>query len=384
MKKKRDKQSKEKENKTNSRSNLFAKKEILQYYYKEDLELGKIIDIQRRWLVKMFKKVMIHTKISIKFIVLFMISTFLIVGAIAFLYKPTYSVYINNEPIGYTENKAELQHKINDYIENGEEENGSIAFVQVANLPEYKLCLLKKDIIANDEEVFNKVKEQGIPYYRYYAVADNGEEKAYVSSFEEAEHVVSGLKEKNSSNLEKISIIEKYEENMQDLVTSEEAVSKLYVAPLKKINVAKTGNTGSVNTSLKTSGGKANIGIALIRPVSGVITSRFGVRSNIRKSSHTGLDIAASTGTPIGAAASGTVTFSGRKGSFGNMIVITHNNGIQTYYAHCNSLYVSAGTQVSQGQTIATVGSTGNSTGPHLHLEVRVNGVAYNPQNYVY
>lgn len=332
----------------------------------------------------MFKKVMIHTKRSIKFIVLFMISTFLIVGAIAFLYKPTYSVYINNEPIGYTENKAELQHKINDYIENGEEENGSIAFVQVENLPEYKLCLLKKDIIANDEEIFDKVKEQGVTYYRYYAVADDGEEKAYVSSFEEAEHVVNGLKEKNSSNLEKISIVEKYEENMQDLVTSEEAVSKLYTAPLRTVNVAKKGNTGSVNTSLTTSGGKANIGISLIRPISGVITSRFGVRSNIRKSSHTGLDIAASTGTPIGAAASGTVTFSGRKGSFGNMIVITHGNGVQTYYAHCSSLYVSAGTQVTQGQTIATVGSTGNSTGPHLHLEVRVNGVAYNPQNYVY
>lgn len=332
----------------------------------------------------MFKKVMIHTKISIKFIVLFMISTFLIVGAIAFLYKPTYSVYINNEPIGYTENKAELQHKINDYIENGEEENGSIAFVQVESLPEYKLCLLKKNIVANDEDIFNKVKEQGVTYYRYYAIADNGEEKVYVSSFEEAEHVVSGLKEKNSSNLEKIAIVEKYEETMQDLVTWEEAVSKLYTAPLKTVNVAKIGNTGSVNTSLKTSGGKANIGISLIRPISGVITSRFGVRSNIRKSSHTGLDIAASTGTPIGAAASGTVTFSGRKGSFGNMIVITHGNGVQTYYAHCSSLYVSAGTQVSQGQTIATVGSTGNSTGPHLHLEVRVNGVAYNPQNYVY
>ncbi len=332
----------------------------------------------------MFKKVMIHTKISIKFIVLFMISTFLIIGAIAFLYKPTYSVYINNEPIGYTEKKAELQHKINDYIENGEEENGSIAFVQVENLPEYKLCLLKKDIVANDEEIFDKVKEQGITYYRYYAIADNGEEKVYVSSFEEAEHVVNGLREKNSSNLEKIAIVEKYEETMQDLVTSEEAVSKLYTAPLKTINVAKKGNTGSVNTSLTTSGGKANIGISLIRPISGVITSRFGVRSNIRKSSHTGLDIAASTGTPIGAAASGTVTFSGRKGSFGNMIVITHGNGVQTYYAHCSSLYVSAGTQVSQGQTIATVGSTGNSTGPHLHLEVRVNGVAYNPQNYVY
>lgn len=66
------------------------------------------------------------------------------------------------------------------------------------------------------------------------------------------------------------------------------------------------------------------------------------------------------------------------------MIVVSHGNGVQTYYCHCSKLYAKAGQQVSQGQSIAAVGSTGNSTGPHLHLEVRVNGVAYNPQNYVY
>ena len=330
----------------------------------------------------MFKKVMVQTKRSIKFFVLFMISIFLIIGAIAFLYKPTYSVFMNGEQIGYTENKAELQQKINDYIENGEEENGSIAFVQVASLPNYKLCLLKKNVVTNDEEIFGKVKEQGITYYRYYAIVDNEEEKLYVSTFEEAEEIVAQLKKKESSNIEKISIIEKYEENIHELITSEDAVSKLYKEPIKKqVNIA---STGTVNTSLNTSGGKANLGISLIRPISGVISSRFGAGSNMRKSSHTGLDIAAATGTPIKAAASGTVTFSGRKGSYGNMIVITHSNGVQTYYAHCNELFASSGTKVSQGQTIASVGTTGNSTGPHLHLEVRVNGVAYNPQNYVY
>lgn len=335
----------------------------------------------------MLKKLIIHTKISIKFIVLFMIATFLIVGTVAFLFKPTYSVYLNGEQVGYTEKKAELQHKINEYIENGEQEN--VAFVQVSELPEYKLCLLKKDVVTNDEEIFKKVKEQGTTYYRYYAILDNEEEKSYVSNFEEAEKVIEGLKEKNSINLEKISIVEKYEENLQELADTEEAVAKLYKQPSKTpITVAKTEkvekSTGSVNTSLTTSKGNANIGISLIRPISGTITSRFGVSSNIRKSSHTGLDIAASTGTPIKAAASGTVTFSGRKGSYGNMVVVTHGNGVQTYYGHCNELYVSAGTKVSQGQIIASVGSTGNSTGPHLHLEVRVNGTAYNPQNYVY
>ncbi len=66
------------------------------------------------------------------------------------------------------------------------------------------------------------------------------------------------------------------------------------------------------------------------------------------------------------------------------MVAISHGNGVQTYYAHCSKLYVSVGDKVSQGSSIAAVGSTGNSTGNHLHLEIRVNGVAYNPQNYLY
>lgn len=335
----------------------------------------------------MFKKIMVHTRRGIKFIILFMIAAFLIVGAIAFLYKPTYSVFINGEQVGYTENKTNLQHKINDYIENGDEENNNVAFVQVANLPEYKLCLLKKNIVTNDDEIYNKVKEQGVTYYRYYAILDNEEEKLYVSQFEEAEGIVNSLKEKNSSNIENISIVEKYETQVQNFVSSEEAISKLYVEKPKQVTVAsisKKSSTGNVNTSLTTASGKVSLGISLIRPVSGTITSRFGASSSMRKSSHTGLDIATSTGTPIVAAATGTVTFSGYKGSYGNMIVISHGNGVQTYYGHCSKLYVSAGTTVSQGQTIAAVGSTGNSTGPHLHLEVRINGVAYNPQNYVY
>ena len=337
----------------------------------------------------MFKKIMVHTRRGIKFIILFMIAAFLIVGAIAFLYKPTYSDFINGEHVGYTENRSGLQHKINDYVENGNGDSENVAFVQVNNMPEYKLCLLKKNIVTNDDEIFENIKSQGVTYYRYYAILDNQEEKLYVSDFEQAENVVNTLKEKDSSNVETISIVEKYETELKDLVSVDEAVSKLYVEKPKVVKVAQTSTsryeaTGTVNTKGTTSSGKASLGISLIRPVSGTITSRFGAGSSIRRSAHTGLDIAAPTGTTVVAAASGTVTFSGYKGSYGNMIVISHGNGVQTYYGHCSKLYVSAGTQVSQGQKIAAVGSTGNSTGPHLHLEVRVNGVAYNPQNYVY
>ena len=336
----------------------------------------------------MFKKVLVHARRGVKLIILFMIAIFLIIGAVAFLYKPTYSVSINGQQVGYTANKSDLQHRINDYVDHGDGTNENVAFVQVDQLPEYKLCLLKRNIVTNDEEIYNKVTEQGIPYYRYYAILEEQQEKYYVSSFEEAENVVNTLKEKNSENIDKISILEKYETGIKDLVSVDEVISKLYVEKKKEVKVAQNtssrASAGYVNTNTTTSSGKTSLGISLIRPISGTITSRFGARSSIRSSAHTGLDISAPTGTPIKAAASGTVTFAGWKGSYGKLVVITHSNGVQTYYGHCNALYVSAGQTVSQGQTISAVGSTGNSTGPHLHFEIRINGVAYNPQNYLY
>ena len=337
----------------------------------------------------MLKKVLVHARKSLKFATLLGIAAFLIIGLVAYFFKPTYRVILNNEQIGYTSDKGKLQAKINDYIKNGDGQN--VAFVQVEQMPEYQLCLLKRGIVPNDNEIYDKIKNAGTTYYRYYAILENQEEKAYVSTFAEAENVVNTLKEKQSSNMDNITISEKYEMENKEFVTTEDAVAKLYVEKQEPVQVAKTTNkitvkkaTGTVNTGFNISGSKVSLGISLIKPISGIITSRFAESSRIRSSRHTGLDISASTGTPIKAAASGTVTFSGRKGSYGNLLVITHSNGVQTYYGHCSKLYVSAGTTVTQGQTVAAVGSTGNSTGPHLHFEIRVNGVAYNPQNYLY
>lgn len=335
----------------------------------------------------MFKKVLIHTRRSIKLLVLMLVAIFVILGIVASFYKVSYSVNIGGESVGYTDNKSKLQSKINEYIEKGEAEH--TAFVQVDSLPEYNICLLKRDVKASDDEIFDKIKAEGTTYYRYYAILDNQEEKMYVSTFTDAENIVNQLKEKNSTNIDNITITEKYETELKEMASVDDAVSKLYIEPKKVVVASKNTSTkvkasGSVNTATTISSNKVNLGISLNRPVSGIISSRFGVRSSIRSSAHTGLDIATSTGTPVAAAASGTVTFSGWKGSYGNLLVITHSNGIQTYYGHCNKLYVSAGQSVSAGQTVAAVGSTGNSTGPHLHFEIRSNGVALNPQNYLY
>ena len=101
---------------------------------------------------------------------------------IAGITKPTSGVVFVNDID--TENKAELQNKINNYIEKGEGENPNIAFVQVDNLPTYKLCLLKKNVVTNDDEIYAKVKEQGIDYYRYYAILDNQEERQELKKYD--------------------------------------------------------------------------------------------------------------------------------------------------------------------------------------------------------
>jgi murein DD-endopeptidase MepM/ murein hydrolase activator NlpD len=119
----------------------------------------------------------------------------------------------------------------------------------------------------------------------------------------------------------------------------------------------------------------------MIWPIHGIITSPFGPRAG---GFHPGLDIAAPTGTPIAAAKSGTVVFAGwNDGGYGNFVILDNGGGINTAYAHQSQIAVSAGQSVSQGQTIGYVGSTGFSTGPHLHFEVRVNGTAQNPRNYL-
>lgn len=331
----------------------------------------------------MIKQILVFARKSMKLTILIAVSIFLIICAVALFFKPIYSVTIDGEHVGYSKDKSKLQAKINNYIETGEGgEDSQIAFVQVDNLPEYKMCLLKRNIVTNDEEIFEKIKQSGVVYYKYYAILEGEDEKAYVTDFSEAEQIVTQLKEKNSNNIDKISILELYDTELKEFSTVEQTVAALYEK--KVVVIKKPVSTGKVNTSINISYQKVPISLNLIRPISGTITSRFGSRSSIRVSNHTGLDIGAATGTPIKAAAAGTVTYSGYKGSYGYMIVISHGNGIETYYAHCSKLYYSAGAKVSQGQVIAAVGNTGNSTGPHLHLEVRINGVAYNPQNYVY
>ncbi|MGH3111732.1 MAG: murein hydrolase activator EnvC family protein [Gaiellaceae bacterium] len=136
----------------------------------------------------------------------------------------------------------------------------------------------------------------------------------------------------------------------------------------------------SAQASVGSTGSGAVSAAGLIWPVNGTVVSGYGWRWGRM---HEGIDISASTGTPIWATAAGNVIYAGWLGGYGNLVVVDHGNGLATAYAHASSILVSVGQTVGQGETVSLVGSTGNSSGPHLHFEVRVNGAAVDPLLYL-
>ena len=136
---------------------------------------------------------------------------------------------------------------------------------------------------------------------------------------------------------------------------------------------ASSGGSGGGST------GDGSSSSGFIWPVSGVVTSGFGWRWGRM---HEGIDIAAPSGTPIRAAAAGRIIYTGSMSGYGNITIIDHGNGLATAYAHQSAFAVGGGS-VSQGTVIGYVGTTGNSTGPHLHFEVRVNGTPVDPMGYL-
>ena len=126
--------------------------------------------------------------------------------------------------------------------------------------------------------------------------------------------------------------------------------------------------------------GGAPSAAGFIWPVHGTLTSGVGPRWGRM---HEGIDISGGSGTPIAAAASGTVILAGWNGGYGQLVVVDHGGGLSTAYAHLSSIAVSVGQQVGQGSVVGGMGTTGHSTGVHLHFEVRVGGAAVNPIGYL-
>ena len=314
------------------------------------------------------KKLKFYTKETIKFFNIALIAIGFIIAIILIKYKPMYEVKIEGTTIGYVENKKSLNEKIQENVENYSKEN--IESAELTARPEYELKLVNKSQDESEDEVIIALHNELEITYKYYEIASNNEVIENVKDEETAEKLVNEIKELSNNEVE-LTINEKTTKALEKIQIDDLEVAKENT--VEKLNIDTTESIADIN----------GIKVATL-PVTGTISSRYGVSSKIRVSTHTGLDIAATTGTPIKVVADGTITFAAYSGSYGYLVKVDHGNGVETWYGHTSKMLVKEGQAVKAGNTIALVGSTGNSTGPHLHFEVRINGEHVNPQKYLY
>lgn len=314
------------------------------------------------------RKLKYYTKEAIKFFNITLIAFGFIIAIVLIKYKPMYEVKLSGEEIGYIEDKKALSELITNNVENYQSKN--IEKVELSATPEYELKLVEKTKESDESDIIIALQKELDITYKYYEIASNDEVIEKVDTLETAEQIVTDIKE-ISDEEQILTINEKTTKNIEEISTDTLEVAKENI--IEKLDIDTTEAISNIN----------GIKIATL-PVSGAISSRYGSASSIRSSRHTGLDIAASIGTPIKVVAYGTVTYASYSGSYGYLVKVDHGNGVETWYAHTSKMYVKAGQDVKAGDVIAVVGNTGNSTGPHLHLEVRINGQHVNPQKYLY
>lgn len=314
------------------------------------------------------RKLKFYTKEALKLFNITLLAFGFIIAIVLIKYKPMYEVKLSGEEVGYIENKKALNETIKNSVENYKSKN--VEKVELTENPEYELKLVERTKESNESEIVIALQKELNITYKYYEIASNEEVIENVDTLETAEQIVNDIKEMSDGE-QILTINEKTTSNIEEMSTNTLEVAKENI--IKKLDIDTTEAISNIN----------GIKIATL-PISGTISSRYGAVSSIRSSAHTGLDIAASIGTPIKVVADGTVTSAAYSGSYGYLVKVDHGNGVETWYAHTSKMYVTAGQEVKAGKVIAAVGNTGNSTGPHLHLEVRINGQHVNPQKYLY
>ncbi|MGB9877463.1 MAG: murein hydrolase activator EnvC family protein [bacterium] len=232
-----------------------------------------------------------------------------------------------------------------------------------------------KQVLEEDKALFDEIKREKALLERQKTALEREKQKALLLKQEQEENKrqIQIEKAKRSAILKEIESKRiEYERALEELERNSKEIEQMLLA------LEKTPE-GQKRLAKPWKGG-------FIYPLRGKLTSRFGMRTHpiyhITKM-HTGIDLSAPSGTPIKAAAGGEVVYAGWWGGYGNVVIIDHGGGISTLYAHCSAIYVRKGQKVSQGEVIAAVGSTGLSTGPHLHFEVRKNGKPVDPLGYL-
>ena len=315
------------------------------------------------------------------------------IGFMAWKFKFVYMVEMGGVELGLVNDKDKFEKDIKDTLEDLEE---PVVSAKLKENPKYSLRLVdKEDIDVDDNYVFAKVEEKIEKTYRYYNIKEDDKLLAKVSTKEEKDNLLKELEEakqvkdlKVEEEQTKEYYIISYEEAKQLASTNVDNIenekrSKLAKEKIEKrnTNIVKNIRRGGTVSASSSSNASAMLGsLSFRRPLN---SSRVSA-GYLGYPGHRGIDFPSPQGTPVMAAESGTVTtvmYSNK--SYGNRVIIDHGNGISTLYGHNSTIGVSLGQKVSKGQTIAGVGSTGNSTGNHVHFEIRINGKPINPTSYV-
>ena len=233
-----------------------------------------------------------------------------------------------------------------------------------------------EEVTEYDNDLLKYVEEQknNIEETKQKLENEQGQIKIIKARSEQTSIVLNNMKTLQQSYVKKLSAGEK---TLQEQITT-------FKKEQAEIEAKILAATNGIDGEIQYTGGEMLWPVA----ISGTaITSNFGIREHPIQGvikQHTGIDIGnAPLGTPVIAPADGVVSYSGWLGGYGNCVMINHGDGVVTLYGHGNKILTSVGTEVKQGDTIMEVGSTGNSTGPHLHFEVRENGTCVNPLKYV-
>ena len=293
--------------------------------------------------------------------------------------------------MGLVNDKDKFEKDIKDTVEDVHE---PVVSATLAEKPRYSLRLVdKEDIDVDDDYVFAKIEEKIEKKYRYYNLKEDDKLLAKVSTKEEKDKLIEELKK--DKNVKDIKVEE--EETKENYIISYEEAKQLAFSTAENIendkkdaktkiekqntNIIKNIRKGGTVSTSSSSNASAMLGsLSFRRPLN---SSRISA-GYLGYPGHRGIDFPSPQGTPVMAAEAGTVTtvlYSNK--SYGNRVIIDHGNGISTLYGHNSTISVSLGQRVSKGQTIAGVGSTGRSTGNHVHFEIRINGKPINPTSYV-
>lgn len=268
------------------------------------------------------------------------------------------------------------------------EENGTISYYEIifgatsfsdllariemiSEIMTYDETVYEAYVVAKQETIAAKEElEEANELQKETKAEQEAREAELLADVEEASSIIADLE----------SNIEKYKETYDELQKEEDRIQK----DINDMLAASSSNSSSGGSGVQ-GDGVVHGSLTWPAPASRLITSKFGTRFHpVYKEyrTHTGVDIGASYGSNVLAANGGTVTTATYSNSYGYYIVINHHNGMTTLYAHMSKLIASVGDTVSAGQVIGLVGSTGVSTGPHLHFEVSVNGTRVNPLDY--